>query len=430
VFVGAADAMAVLELPSEDVRPFTQRQRANHDDDGDAQSGTLHRRLEHWTWANYTFPMATGGLALLLSEQTQAYHFRGLQTIGKVVYILDLVVFTMVTAALLYRFVKYPGTLKSSVVHPTEGLFMGTSALSLASIITGMARYGIPSSGPWLVTTYRVLFWIYFVATFLLAVGQYALLFTLPSLRIKDMTPAWDLPIFPFMLSGTIAAAGASVQPPSQAVPMIVAGLTAQGLGMLVSMCMYASYFRRMIQWGFPSPNSRPAMFIAVGPPAFTSLALIGMANDFPTTYDYFGDAAITAQIFRVLATVTGTFIWSLSLWFFCLSVLACLAVRRQIAFHLNWYAFVFPNVGFTIAVLSLGKMWQSPGVKWTGTVMSILLVALYLFVVVSHVRAFIRKDIVYDGKDEDFYIDETVHGHSKPDRADGSDVEQQLKQA
>ncbi|KAJ7764662.1 voltage-dependent anion channel [Mycena olivaceomarginata] len=91
------------------------------------------------------------------------------------------------------------------------------------------------------------------------------------------MTPAWDLPIFPFMLCGTIAAAGAGLQPPAHAVPMILAALTAQGLGMLVSVLMYANYIHRMIQYGFPSPASRAGMFIAVGPPSFTALALIGL---------------------------------------------------------------------------------------------------------------------------------------------------------
>ncbi|CAN9229936.1 unnamed protein product [Alternaria alternata] len=52
------------------------------------------------------------------------------------------------------------------------------------------------------------------------------------------MTPAWDLPIFPFMLSGTLAAIGAGHQAEAHAVAMIVAGLTAQGLGMTVSLLM------------------------------------------------------------------------------------------------------------------------------------------------------------------------------------------------
>ncbi|KAK6219126.1 hypothetical protein LQW54_002375 [Pestalotiopsis sp. IQ-011] len=391
----------------------------------------LLNRLEHWTWANYTFPMSTGGLSLLLSEKTQAFNFRGLQTIGKVVYIFDLVVFSLVTAAIIYRFSRYRGTLKASISHPTEGLFLGTSALSLATIISGIARYGIPECGPWLVVAYRVLFWIYFAVTFMIAVGQYSLLFTSPALKIQDMTPAWDLPIFPFMLSGTIASVGASDQPAVHAVPMIVAGLTAQGLGMIVSLFMYACYIHRMIQYGFPSPNSRPGMFIAVGPPAFTSLAIIGMAGAFPTTYkSYFGDADITLQILQILATMVAVFIWSLSFWFWAVAVVACLAVCRQMTFSLSWWAFVFPNVGFTIATMTIGKQFESRGIEWVATIMTILLVALYLFILTNHARAFVRKDIVYEGKDEDVYVNEIHHTYGKKEWKREGDSEEQLKLA
>lgn len=382
-------------------------------------------RLEHFTWANYTFPMSTGGLALLLAEQTQGFTFPGLQTIGKVVYIFDLIAFTLVTAAITYRFVKFPGTLKASITHPTEALFLGTSTLSVASIIAGIARYGIPSCGPWLVTAYRVLFWIYFVTTFAIAVGQYSLLFTSPLLKIQDMTPAWDLPIFPFMLSGTVASSGAALQPPNEAVPMIVAGLTAQGLGMCVSIMMYASYVRRMIQWGFPSPNSRPGMFIAVGPPSFTGLAIIGLANDFPQHYNYFGADSITVQILRVLATTTSIFLWSLSLWFFCISVVANLAIRKQLTFHLNWYAYVFPNVGFTISIIAIGKNLQSRGIMGVGSAMTLMLVAMWIFVFIHHVKAIINQEVLFEGKDEDVYVNEKNHAHVKPTKS-GSDIEKE----
>ncbi|KAL7623241.1 hypothetical protein AAE478_006922 [Parahypoxylon ruwenzoriense] len=384
-------------------------------DNADARKGQPHwdgfaseslARLEHFTWANYTFPMSTGGLALLLAEQ--GITFPGLQTIGKIVYIFDLVIFTLVTAAITYRFVKFPGTLKASVTHPTEALFLGTSTLSLASIISGIARYGIPSCGPWLVTTYRVLFWMYFFVTFAIAVGQYSLLFTSPLLRIQDMTPAWDLPIFPFMLSGTVASTGAASQPPDEALPMIVGGLTAQGLGM-----------------GFPSPNSRPGMFIAVGPPSFTSLALIGFANDFPVHYNYFGPDNLTVQVLRVLATSTSIFIWSLSLWFFCISVVANLAVRKQLTFHLNWYAYVFPNVGFTITTIAIGKNLQSRGVMAVGSAMTLLLIAMWIFVFVHHVKALVNREILFEGKDEDVYVDEKKHAHVKPMKS-GIDMEKE----
>ncbi|KAI1348946.1 voltage-dependent anion channel [Xylaria sp. FL0043] len=376
-------------------------------------------RLKHFTWANFTLPMSTGGLALLLAEATQGFTFRGLQTIGKVVYILDLVIFTLVVTAITYRFVKFPGTLKKSIVHPTEGLFLGTSTLSLASIISGIARYGIPSCGPWLVVVYRIVYWIYFAVTFIIAVAQYSLLFTSAELKLSDMTPSWNLPAFSFMLVGTLASTGAGLQPPDQAVPMLVAGLGAQGFGLLVSIFFYGCYVSRLIQYGFPAPNSRPGMFIAVGPPAFTSLALIGMANEYPAHNTVFGSEQVTMQVLRILATVVCIFIWFLSLWFFCIAAVANLAVWREISFHLNWYSYIFPNVGFTIAVISVGKALESPGVIAVGSAMTVLLVIGWLVIVFNHVRAVWHGRILADGRDEDYYIDEKEHAHVKGGKND-----------
>jgi len=70
--------------------------------------------------------------------------------------------------------------------------------------------------------------------------------------------------------------------------------------------------------------------------------------------------------------------------------------------FHLVWYAFVFPNVGFTIAVLDIGEELNSPGITWAGSGMTILLVATWLFVMVMHTRAVVRGDVMWPGKDED----------------------------
>ncbi|KAK7017352.1 malic acid transport protein [Favolaschia claudopus] len=379
---------------------------------GGPTKSSLLDRLAHFTWAWFTLPMATGGMSLLLSSQTQPHAFDGLQTIGKIVYLWALFLFTSVAICITYRFKRFPGTFTASLTHPTESLFAATPLLSLASIIAAIARYGIPSCGPWLIVAYRILFWMYFAISFVAAVGLYFLLFTSPALKLSDMTPAWDLPIFPFMLSGTVASVGAPFQPPAHAVPMIIAALAAQGLGMLMSMMMYSNYIHRMVQYGFPSPSARAGMFIAVGPPSFTALALIGLAEAFPTSYHpYFGDNGETITVvLKAVATMTGVFIWALSLWFFCISVLACVAARAEMRFRLNWWAFVFPNVGFTIATISIGRVFRSEAVEWVGSGMTLLLVATYLAVGTSHVKAVLRRDILWEGKDEDTYWGERDH--------------------
>jgi C4-dicarboxylate transporter/malic acid transport protein len=398
---------------------------------------TLTARLSHFTWAWYTSSMATGGIALLLHPATQPHSFTGLLTIGKTVFIFDIALFLAITTCITYRFTTNPATFRASLTHPTESLFASTSLISLASIIACTARYGIPSSGPWLPTAWRVLFWTYYALTWLVAIIQYVALFTNPSLKIQDMTPAWDLPIFPVMLSGTLAAVGANTQPPQHAAPIIIAGVLAQGLGFLVSVLMYASYVRRMIQYGFPSPASRPAMFIAVGPPAFTALALIGMAEAWPalhyaaifssqtgesTSVSQLAVIAQTTQVsLRVLALATAVFIWSLSFWFFCIGLISTLVVARELRFRLNWNAFVFPNVGFTIAIISIGRVLRSEAVMWVGSVLTVLLVALYLFVQVMCVRAVWAREVLYEGKDEDVYVKEKK-GKSERRTRDGDE--------
>lgn len=97
-----------------------------------------------------------------------------------------------------------------------------TAFLSLASIIAAINTYGIPATGHWLVTAYIVLFWVYFAATFVTAVAQYYYLFSRPQYTIQGMVPSWILPIFPFMLCGTISSSGAASMAPDQAVPVVV----------------------------------------------------------------------------------------------------------------------------------------------------------------------------------------------------------------
>ncbi|KAK3691120.1 hypothetical protein LTR37_018873 [Vermiconidia calcicola] len=81
-----------------------------------------------FTWAQFAFPLSTGGIALLLAATP--HRFIGLDTIGAIFSILALVVFVLWIAAIMYRFVTNSGTLKQSLMHPTEALFVPTFLIS------------------------------------------------------------------------------------------------------------------------------------------------------------------------------------------------------------------------------------------------------------------------------------------------------------
>lgn len=255
-----------------------------------------------------------------------------------------------------------------------------------------------------LITGIRILFWLYVSFTFIHAVAQYWYLFTAPTdrLTIQSMTPSWVLPIFPVMLCGTFASLIAADQPLTQRMPIIVAGVTFQGLGFMVSFLMYSIYLGRLMQNGLPAPNLRPGMFIAVGPPSFTGLALIGLSNAIPRDYGYFGTHPAAFDILQTMALFTAVFLWTLAFWFFCISVVSVLAGVRKMSFHLVWWALVFPNVGFTIVTIDIGRQLESDGILWLTSAMTILLVCMWIFVFSEHIRALLTKRIMMPGIDED----------------------------
>lgn len=400
-----------------------------HDPHGPLISGVnpplpFGQRLRHFTWAwsvfqetltrcqltkiRYTLTMSTGGLATLISVQPHA--FKGLITIGAIFYVMNLVFFTVIGTCMLLRFTKFPGTLKESLKHEREGLFFGPFWLSIATIITGTQKYVVQSyeqghsMKTWLTTSIAIAFWAYTVCTFLVAVLQYSYLFNSLTYRLDKFMPSWLLPIFPIMLSGTIAAVIAADQPIGNRYPILFAGLACQGLGFTVAILMYAHYIGRLMYSGLPNREHRTAMYIGVGPPSFTILALIGMANAIPVDLNLINDSPLTfysGSTIRVMATITGVALWMLAFWFFSIATVAVILSPPKL-FHLGWWAAVFPNSGFCIATIQLGNALRNEAILYLGNAMTIAVVVTWAFVLYMNLRAVVVRDIMYPHMDED----------------------------
>ncbi|CAI6332870.1 unnamed protein product [Periconia digitata] len=389
-------------LPTVESNHGSESERLDKDNLHDPEKVTFRQRIKHFTFAWFAGTMATGGIATLLNAQPN--QFTGLKTIGKVVFIYDLVLFVAFTAIISARFVMFRGTFMSALTHPTESLFIPTFFLSIVNIFDCIQAYAVPVCGTWLLVVQRIAFWIYLACTFLLAVGQYTYLFTAPPnrLTVQSMTPSWLLPIFPAMLTGTFASQIVSTQPEQHQATIIVAGITMQGLGWMVSFLMYGVYITRLMQYGLPEPKLRPGMFIAVGPPSFTGLALIGISTSVPSDYGVFAANQGMAEMMKQLALLLAIFIWALAFWFFCIALVATLQTVKQMSFKCVWYAMIFPNVGLTIALIQIGKQLLSPAIQWITSIMTIILIGLWLFVMVAHARAVVQKQVMMPGLDED----------------------------
>jgi C4-dicarboxylate transporter/malic acid transport protein len=225
---------------------------------------TLRERLQHFTWAWFSCTMATGALAAVLHQTPN--RFRGLTTVGTIVFIIDIVLFLSFSVLISLRFILRPKSLLASLHHPQESFFFGTFWVSLSLMIQNMAQYGVPSSGPWLVKALEVCFWLYAGLIMLVAILEYQYLFFAGQYQVQAMMPAWILPIYPMLVTGPLAVALLASQPPRAALPIFIAGVLFQGLGWIVSMFLYAIYMIRLMAYEVPNSAMRPGMFIAVGP--------------------------------------------------------------------------------------------------------------------------------------------------------------------
>lgn len=387
-----------------------------------------------WHWL--VCSLSTGGISLVLG--LTPHRFRGLNTIGLVIFLLDLISFLLITFCLLLRFVLYRHTFQKTLTHPKEALFVPTFFLSIAAILTNASTYSSlffqsSSALDGMATFLRITYWLYIAVTFLVSIIQYHLLFTVKEQRrltVNAMTPAWILPIFPIMLTGTIAASISPKQPPAQAIAILCSGVAAQGLGMLVSGFMYATYLSRLMVYGLPA--QRPGMFIAVGPPSFTCVALIGISNDLPrifaaavssSTASTIASPGLAAAVQQAtqndpalaqllagavqLAALYGAlFLWGLSFWFFASALAGVVAgaagAPPDRRFHLSWWSFVFPNVGFCLSTVQVGHAVGSAGMLWFASVLTVLLVVVWAIVGARCAWAVQKREIVWPGHDED----------------------------
>jgi C4-dicarboxylate transporter/malic acid transport protein len=358
-------------------------------------------RLLHVTWAWYLVTMSTGGVSVLLGHQS--HPFKGIVTIGKIVFILDIVFFLTISVFLFRRFYRKPELFPRSLRNPGESLFTPTLLLSLAHFIICLQTYGVPSTGAWLAVAVRVLFWLYTAISFLMAVIIYLDLFTARRMTDKDIVPAWVLPILPVMLVGSIAGIIAQSNKSDQRTDILLAGLTCTGLGFWTAISLYGPMISRLMRIGLPAPPMRPGMFIAVAPPSYTALALMKMSTLLSTTHVKYFDVHPTApDVLQQLAIAFAILIWSLAFWWFSVSLASLLLNITEVKFSLMWYSIIFPNVGFILATDEIGRALQSDAITWICSAMSILLVATYLTILIFHTHAIWACHILWPGKDED----------------------------
>ncbi|KAJ5225170.1 hypothetical protein N7468_006395 [Penicillium chermesinum] len=389
-------------------RATSHEERKEHRSDADRNGTGVHRtvtessaptlgwkkRIRHVTWAYFTLTMATGGLANVLYEVP--FRFHGLETIGVVAFLLNIVLYLCIWALLLARFYYYPYTFKASFLHPTESLFIPSSVVSFGTILINISQYGPGKAGPWLVEAVGIMFWIDCVLAILFSAGIYLILWSTQTFTIAQMTPIWIFPAYPMLIIGPHAGILVAKLEPSRSLRILVGGTTIQGVGFLVSLMVYSAFIYRLMTQKLPKENMRPGMFVSVGPSGFTVAGLVNMAAQahrcFPA--DFMGNGPLAAEVLKV------TQYSSSSLPRLRIGQ-PSLALNRLV-FSMTWFSFVFPNTALITATFAIGKAFSCKPINIVGCVAVFPLFIMYFFVCYRMIRAVVKHQILWPQKGED----------------------------
>lgn len=238
--------------------------------------------------------------------------------------------------------------------------------------------------------------------------------------RFSDVLRLTKHQVYPFLVLGPLAGSLVKDQPDGAALPILVGGLLFQGLGWLFAYMIYTIYLTRLISSGLPDESTRPGMYVSVGPAGklvprhvfgailtklgYTSATLVSLGNQAPNVLptNFLGNSSDipTGYLWKAFGLAAGMFVWLLGFWFFALTTVCILYGIPRMNFTLQWWAFVFPNAGLTLAAIQIENVMGSDGIKGVTSGMTIVLVIAWLFVAVMNIKAVWERKILWPGTD------------------------------
>ncbi|MCV2395674.1 hypothetical protein OEB99_15270 [Actinotalea sp. M2MS4P-6] len=178
---------------------------------------------------------------------------------------------------------------------------------------------------------------------------------------------------------------------PGAAPLLLFIGYACLGLGFMLFLLVLGMLHDRLVLHPLPPAQLAPSLWIALGPIGVSALVPMNLARAGQMVFGDNAGAVITvSQIFA-------TAIWGFGLWW--LAIVVALLVRYlrtgPVPFHIGWWGFVFPLGAFTVATITLARVWQLPAVDGFGALLYLGLVAAWV-VAATRTVASIRSGQVW----------------------------------
>ena len=158
---------------------------------------------------------------------------------------------------------------------------------------------------------------------------------------------------------------------------LLFLGYAFLGLGFVLFLLVLGLLHDRLVLHPVPPALLAPSLWIALGPIGVSVLAPISLAHAAQGAVGAAGPALMT------VSRLVGTALWGFGFWWLAIVVALLLRYVRTgpIPFHLGWWAFVFPLGAYTMATVTLARLWELPAVDGLAAVLFLGLAAAWVTV-------------------------------------------------
>ena len=303
--------------------------------------------------------------------------------LGIVLAVLAYALAAVLLAAYLIRWIRHREAAVADLRNPVVGALYGTvpGGLLVLAVMTSVIG---PSVLPEHVVTLAVA-----VLTVVGGILAAAISVTFAYVLFTGETPhvlvngGWFIPpvvtiIIPLALAALIPQLDGG-----NARLLLVLGYAFYGLGFLLFLFMMGLLHDRLILHTMPGAPLAPSLWIALGPVGVGVLALLALAHVaapmLPT-----GGAAVV-----VISQLAATGLWGFGVWWLAVAVALLVRYLRTgpLPFGLGWWAFTFPLGAFTVATLTIARVWDTAALEVFGAALYTGLVAFWILVTANTLR-------------------------------------------
>ncbi|KAF2138781.1 uncharacterized protein K452DRAFT_233711 [Aplosporella prunicola CBS 121167] len=354
------------------------------------------RIVQNFTPSWFAVNMATGMVCLVL--HAIPYKHRVITVIYTVLFVINVILFAIISFTSLLRYVMYPATWGLMLRHPVQSLFLGCIPMGLTTIINMFIFVCIQEAGwgPWANKLAWVLWWIDVVMAIACACGLPFLMTYVHPTSLSTMTAAWLLPAAtPIVTSANGATVASILSNPQHALWTIIVSYVLWGIGLPMALLTLVIYFHRLAMHKLPPREVIVSVFLPLGPlgqGGFSIMNLGKMALEvFPKTGTLH---PMAGEILYVSAFFTAIVLWGFGIvWaFFAVASIS----RSKFPFNMGWWGFTFPTGVFVLSTLQMGEELPSAFFQVLGTVTGVAVIILWFLVAIVTIRRAIAGDVFF----------------------------------